>query len=112
VVCWWVAQNLWNVSVYVADARAQLLPLVGGGEHDWNYLLGRTGWLRHDLLLARLVHLGGTLLFAWAMFQAWHHAADGATAERREAEAIRRGGPPGEGCPAGDSPGVARRTAG
>jgi hypothetical protein len=82
VVCWWVAQNLWNVSVYVADARAQLLPLVGGGEHDWNYLLGRAGWLRHDLLLARLVHLGGTLLFAWAMFQAWHHAADGATEGR------------------------------
>src|SRR5437762_6444927 len=22
------------------DARAEQLPLVGGGEHDWNYLLG------------------------------------------------------------------------
>jgi len=39
VALWWVAQNLWNISVYVKDARAEELPLVGGGEHDWNYLL-------------------------------------------------------------------------
>src|SRR3954469_22388005 len=30
---WWVGQNFWNISVYAADARAQELPLVGGGEH-------------------------------------------------------------------------------
>jgi hypothetical protein len=30
VLLWWVAQNLWNISVYMADARAQRLPLVGG----------------------------------------------------------------------------------
>ena len=34
VPLWWVAQNCWNISVYVADARTQELPLVGGGEHD------------------------------------------------------------------------------
>lgn len=104
VVCWWVAQNLWNVSVYVADARAQLLPLVGGGEHDWTYLLGRAGWLQHDVVLGRLVLLAGTLLFAWAMFQAWHHAPDGATEERGEPEPIRHGDLADDGRPAGDSP--------
>jgi hypothetical protein len=31
IALWWVAQNLWNVSVYVKDARALELPLVGGG---------------------------------------------------------------------------------
>src|SRR6058998_3146210 len=45
---WWIGQNLWNISVYVRDARAQELPLVGGGEHDWAYLLGRFGLLAHD----------------------------------------------------------------
>src|SRR6188768_3939196 len=45
---WWVAQNLWNISVYIADARAEVLPLVGGGEHDWAHLLGRMGWLKFD----------------------------------------------------------------
>jgi hypothetical protein len=102
VVCWWVAQNLWNVSVYVSDARAQLLPLVGGGEHDWTYLLGRAGWLHHDVLLGRLVHLGGTLLFAWAMFQAWHHAPDGATEEAGKLELIPRDDPASEGPAVGD----------
>src|SRR4051812_26818685 len=40
VALWWIAQNLWNISVYVRDARVQELPLVGGGEHDWAFLLG------------------------------------------------------------------------
>ena len=34
VLLWWVAQNLWNISTYVRDARSQALPLVGGGEHS------------------------------------------------------------------------------
>ncbi|HVE79375.1 MAG TPA: hypothetical protein VNA89_10960, partial [Gemmatimonadaceae bacterium] len=48
VVLWWVAQNLWNISVYVRDARAQVLPLVGGGEHDWAYLLAELDLLPRD----------------------------------------------------------------
>ena len=42
---WWVGQNLVNVSVYMADARDLALPLVGGGEHDWNELFFRFGLL-------------------------------------------------------------------
>ena len=26
VALWWIAQNLWNISVYIRDARAQELP--------------------------------------------------------------------------------------
>src|SRR5436190_2939786 len=62
VPLWWVAQNLWNISVYVRDARVQELPLVGGGEHDWAYLLGRFGLLAHDQGIGRGVHAFGTLL--------------------------------------------------
>lgn len=75
VVAWWLAQNCWNISVYVADARAQALPLVGGGEHDWWYLLERAGWLERDLALSRLIHLTGVAIFGTAMIMAWHHAA-------------------------------------
>jgi hypothetical protein len=64
VALWWVAQNLWNVSVYVRDARAEELPLVGGGEHDWAYLLGTLGLLEKDLAIGRAVHLLGVVLFA------------------------------------------------
>lgn len=67
VCLWWVAQNCWNISVYVADARAQALPLVGGGEHDWAYLLDAAGWLSHDLAIARVVHALGVGLFLVAL---------------------------------------------
>lgn len=67
VCLWWVAQNCWHISVYVADARAQALPLVGGGEHDWAYLLGRAGWLSRDLALARGIHATGFILFLAAL---------------------------------------------
>lgn len=63
VPLWWVGQNLWNISVYVRDARVQELPLVGGGEHDWAYLLGRMGWLAHDQGIGKSAHAMGTLVY-------------------------------------------------
>jgi len=62
VALWWMAQNLWNISVYVRDARVQELPLVGGGEHDWAFLLGRFGLLAHDQGIGRSIHFVGTVL--------------------------------------------------
>jgi hypothetical protein len=35
---WWSGENMINVGRYIADARAQLLPLIGG-DHDWAVLL-------------------------------------------------------------------------
>lgn len=64
---WWVAQNLWNISVYIADARAQELPLVGGGVHDWTYLLGQAGWLARDVALGQGVHATGVLIYLIAL---------------------------------------------
>jgi hypothetical protein len=74
VCSWWVAQNCWNISVYIADARAQELPLVGGGEHDWAYLLDRAGWLSHDQTIARGVHLAGVVVFLLALALAYRAA--------------------------------------
>lgn len=62
VPLWWIAQNCWNISVYVRDARTQELPLVGGGEHDWAFLLGHFGVLQHDQGIGRFVHAAGTLI--------------------------------------------------
>lgn len=70
----WVAQNFWNISVYVADARAQELPLVGGGEHDWAYLLDAAGWLQHDLAISRVVHALGIGLFLAALWMGYRAA--------------------------------------
>ena len=68
VVLWWVAQNFWNISVYVKDARAQALPLVGGGEHDWAYLLGTLDMLDNDQGLGRLCHLIGVVIFGFSIW--------------------------------------------
>jgi hypothetical protein len=67
VALWWVAQNLWNVSVYVSDARAQELPLVGGGEHDWAYLLDRLDLLPKDLAIGGAIHLLGVVLYGLSL---------------------------------------------
>jgi hypothetical protein len=67
VALWWVAQNFWNISVYAADARAQELPLVGGGEHDWAYLLGELHWLQYDQRIARIIWTAGVVLFVTAI---------------------------------------------
>ena len=64
---WWMGQNCWNISVYVRDARAQELPLVGGGEHDWAALLSQWGWMTRDAALADAVHLVGVLLYLVAI---------------------------------------------
>lgn len=34
----WLGQNLHNIGNYMADANVQILPLLGGGMHDWNYI--------------------------------------------------------------------------
>jgi hypothetical protein len=55
----WLFQNFLNVARYVADARAQELPLVGGGGHDWNAILSRWHLLRYDTRLAAVVRAAG-----------------------------------------------------
>lgn len=65
----WLFQNGFNIARYVADARAQVLPLVGGGEHDWATLLGQWGVLDKDITYAQtlsaLSWLGILLCCTW-----------------------------------------------
>jgi hypothetical protein len=52
VCLWWLGESLVNVSTYMADARDLALPLVGGGEHDWNELFFRFHLLDADSVTA------------------------------------------------------------
>ena len=85
VALWWVAQNCGNVATYVADARAQELPLVGGGEHDWFYMLSATGHLNSDLAIAHRVRMIGWLLLlgatAWGLLSAYTSQSETASGE-------------------------------
>lgn len=82
VALWWIGQNCGHIAVYVADARAQELPLVGGGEHDWTYLLSATGNLPHDQGIARAIKGAGFLLIAgstiWGLMTATRSSAEAA----------------------------------
>ena len=59
----WLGQSLFNVSVYMKDARTMELPLIGGEDviHDWNYILNNLGLLRYDLTLGSAVYWIGAL---------------------------------------------------
>lgn len=48
----WFCENLRYMALYMADARAQQLPLVGGGEHDWFNIFSRWGLLESDTRIA------------------------------------------------------------
>ena len=68
---WWLGQICWNISVYIRDARAQELPLVGAGEHDWAILLDHWGWLERDQTIGRAVFLLGVVLYGAALAAGW-----------------------------------------
>ena len=61
VACMWLSQNFWNIARYMADARAQELPLVGSGEHDWAMIF--TDW---DVLPLDTSIAGFTRMIGWA----------------------------------------------
>ena len=67
----WALQNLPNIARYMADARTQALPLVGGGIHDWTLILGRWGLLEWDQTLAFMLNLlaavGFLVVAAWVL---------------------------------------------
>ena len=76
----WFFQNGFNIARYIADARAQVLPLVGGGEHDWAALLGKWDVLHKDLAYAatlrHLAWIGILASCAWLGWR-WHRDARG-----------------------------------
>lgn len=65
----WLGQNLFNISVYAADARAQKLPLLGGNKvyHDWTYLLNTVGLIEYDKLIGNVFVFLGVAAFIVAI---------------------------------------------
>jgi hypothetical protein len=75
---------------YMADARAQELPLlsVGGGDdviHDWNYLFGHLGVLDHDMQIAAAVRFIGWIgmlgVTGWLLWRGLHQKTNPTTDE-------------------------------
>jgi len=64
----WVGESLLNISVYAGDAITQALPLVGGGEHDWTYLLAETHLIAHTPATAKVIFLAGSTVIFWSLY--------------------------------------------
>ena len=64
----WLGESLLNVSVYAGDAVRQALPLVGGGEHDWTYLLTETGLIAHTAGVAKFIFLCGSAVIFYSFY--------------------------------------------
>ncbi len=73
VAGWWFFENFLNVARYMADARAQALPLVGGGEHDWTEIFSRWGVLTSDTVIAHRVAILGWIgmlaIWGWLVWR-------------------------------------------
>ncbi len=71
----WFGENLLNIARYMADARAQQLPLVGGLDpqdaHDWTRILRNWGVLAYDTQLANVVRVMAVSLMLWAVWNLW-----------------------------------------
>ena len=71
----WFFENFLNIARYMADSRTLLLPLVGGGVHDWNDIFFRWNILSNDTVIATLVKavgwigIGGTV--SWLFWRGW-----------------------------------------
>ncbi len=82
VSLFWVAQSLFNVSVYVKDARTRALPLLGGEDtlHDWGYILGKLNLLLWDRALGNSIYALGLLTLAASVlggfYFSWERASE------------------------------------
>jgi hypothetical protein len=71
---WWLGENFIYIARYMGDARDLELPLVGGGDHDWNELFYRFGLLSEPSVasISSLTHFLGVgvmlLGIAWLAF--------------------------------------------
>jgi hypothetical protein len=73
-------ENFLQIGTYMADARAQQLPLVniGGGEgiHDWGYLFAKFGVINQDMAIGKTVRALGWLgMIAVAAWLGWRGGA-------------------------------------
>lgn len=66
----WLGLALRSVGLYMADARAQAIPIIGPGQnvhHDWNYVFGELGWLGADTVIGGTVQAVGAIIGALAL---------------------------------------------
>jgi len=61
----WIGESLMNIAPYAADARARVLPLLGGNKtyHDWTWMLSRLNMLDDDIFIGDCFYYAGVVCF-------------------------------------------------
>jgi hypothetical protein len=78
----WFFENFLYIGVYMADARAQTLPLVGSGDHDWAILFGHWGLMAKDTAIGETARAIGWIgMLAVVGWLAWRVRLASATYE-------------------------------
>ena len=73
VMGWWAGENLMDVAIYINDARALALTLIGGQTgaevegHDWEHLLIMTNSLHLDHKIANIAQFIGAAVMIGCM---------------------------------------------
>jgi hypothetical protein len=73
VCLFWFGSNFLGIGPYIADARTQALDLIGGGEHDWTYLLGSLGLLARDTQIGASATFIGCFVMAFSIYSLYIH---------------------------------------
>lgn len=61
----WMMLAMTSAGNYMADSRAQQMPLIGPGEnpqHDWHFVFSQLGWLDYDTIIGTTVKIGGDVI--------------------------------------------------
>jgi hypothetical protein len=87
----WFFENFPYIGTYMADARAQVLPLVGSGDHDWAILFGQWGLLMKDQNIGGAMRAIGWIgMVAVVGWLAWRIYQSARAEENARAEASAR----------------------
>jgi hypothetical protein len=73
----WLVESLWCTAIYMADARALVMPLISGrtdgGDHDWRNLFTEWGVLEKDILIAGRVRFFGAMILLYVVYWVVQH---------------------------------------
>lgn len=69
IIFWWLGESLSDVGKYIADARDQKIPLIGG-QHDWTYLLLKWNLIMHDKQIGSIVWSVGVVFMCLSIILA------------------------------------------